>query len=267
MIQELLARYGIEADKQQGQHFLASERILDKEVDAADIEADDVVLEIGAGLGTLTERLAEKADRVIAVEKDQNLVSVLEDRLSTYDNVTITQGDIMDMEWPSFDRCVSNPPYHLSSELIEALGTRQRFSVMVLQKQFADRLTAEPGEDGYSRLTVMARYYFIPVVLETVGADLFYPRPEVDSSLVKLYPRKDRHGIQDEEAFFRTSRALFTHKRKKVRNAVVDARHILNTEKDKVKAVRDEVPHSEQRVINLDIPAINDICQFLEDEL
>jgi len=138
---------------------------------------------------------------------------------------------------------------------------------MILQQQFADRLTAEPGEDGYSRLTVLARYYFIPVVQQTISAEYFYPKPEIDSALVKLFPNEQRHGIENTDQFFTVTRALFTHKRKKVRNAVVDARNILAVEKDDIKPLRDAVPHSEQRVINLDIPAIHEISQFLEDEL
>lgn len=267
MIRELLEKYGLKADPEQGQHFLASEPILDQQIDAASIEPGDTILEIGGGLGTLTERLANKADKVITVETDDQLVSIMKDRLSSYENIEIINGDIMQIEWPSFDRCVSNPPYHLSSELIEDLGKRQTFNIMILQKQFADRLAAEPGESGYSRLTVMARYYFIPIILQSVPADRFYPQPEVDSAMVKLFPRKERHGITNEEHFFMTTRALFTHKRKKVRNAIVDARNILDVEKDDIKPLRDAVPHSEERVINLDIPAIHDISTFLEDRL
>ncbi|MDY6770523.1 MAG: 16S rRNA (adenine(1518)-N(6)/adenine(1519)-N(6))-dimethyltransferase RsmA [Candidatus Nanohaloarchaea archaeon] len=266
MIKETLQRHGLEPDPQQGQHFLADERILQQEVREAEVSADDTLLEIGAGIGNLTRKLTAAAGHVHAVERDKRMVAALREELDGIDNVDVIEGDILELDWPEFDKCVSNPPYEISSELIERLGKAGQLSVLTLQQAFAEKLVAEPGSSGYSRISVLANYHFIPVYIRDVSRESFYPPPEVDSALLKLFPREKQFGIEDEDAFFEVVRALFTHKRKKVRNAFVDSRHILDMDKDAAKAMRDDLPHSEERVINLDLQKLAEVTAFLEDK-
>lgn len=267
MIRQLLQKHGFTPDTHQDQHFLDSEHILNREIEEADLSSTDTVLEIGAGLGNLTRKLAQKAGTVHAIERDKRLVTILQKEFRTTDNITVIQGDAMEIDWPDYDKCVSNPPYHISSSLTEKLGQNQKLSVLTLQKEFAQRLVAQPGSSDYSRLTIMANYYFIPVYLQDIPPSAFYPEPDIDSALVKLYPRPNKFSIQDPDSFLRTVKALFIHKRKKVRNAFVDSRHIIGIDKDQAKTMRDQLPHSQERVINLNMKQLADITHHLEAEL
>lgn len=268
MIEKLLQKHGVSPNTEMDQHFLDSEEVLEKEIEEADMGEEDVVLEIGAGLGNLTEKLSEKAGKVIAVEKDSRLAEILREKFKD-SNVEIVEGDFLKIqeELPDFDKCVSNPPYNLSSDIVETLGEKGKLSVLLLQKDFAKKLVAKPGSSSYVFFTVLTNFYFIPVYIRDVPSRSFVPEPEVDSALVKLFPRKTRFGVEDDEFFLKVVKSLFTHRRKKVRNAVVDSRHILGASKEKLKEIRDSVPHSEERPVNLDIKKIADICKYLENEI
>ncbi len=262
-VSSILNELGVKPVK--GQNFLVSNNVVEALVAAGEVD-DKRVLEIGAGTGNVTEQLAEEAEKVYAVESDTTLAGYLEDRFQD-GNVEVINADILDCEWPEADRCVSNLPFQVSSEVLAMLGERQVQSALILQGELADRIVAEPGNSDYSRLTVMVNYYFVPVKLRDIASSNYYPEPEVDTAIVKLYPNVERHGVEDEGAFFRTVRALFTHRRKKVRNAFVDSRHILGIDKEGAKGLRDELPHSEERVVNLDIRSLADITEFLEGKI
>lgn len=248
-----------------GQNFLQSEAIIQALVEAGEVD-DKNVLEIGPGTGSITEVLSERADKVYAVENDTTLASHIEDRFRD-SNIEVINEDILQYEIPeNVDRCVSNLPFQISSETIEKLGKAQIQSSLILQKDLAEKMVAEPGDSKYGPFTVTANYYFVPVKLRDVSSDRYYPEPDVSTSIVKLYPNKERHGVEDEEFFFNVCQALFTHKRKKVRNAFVDARHIFGIEKEKAKELRDKLPYSELRVIQLDVRKIAEISEFLSDK-
>jgi len=268
-IQKELKNAGIKPDKTQSQHFLKNNSYIEALVEATEIEERHKVLEIGPGTGTITSKTLEKnPEKLIAVERDSQLAVYLKNKFNEYikkQKMEIVTGDILDYNISDqVDRCISNLPFQISSEVLEKLGIRQVQSTLILQKELAERLIADPGENDYSHLTIMARYYFLPVKLQEIPRTAYYPKPDVDTSIVKLYPNKERHKIEDEEKFFHVSKALFTHKRKKTRNAFVDARNMLNITKDKAKQIRDEIPHSEKRVINLDIQDIKEIVESLE---
>ncbi len=262
-VRRTLEELGVKPVK--GQNFLVSENVVEALVAAGEVDGKRV-LEIGAGTGNLTAELAEEAAKVYAVESDTTLAGHLEDRFRGR-NVEVVNADILDCDWPDVDRCVANLPFQVSSEVLEMLGERQIQSALILQGALADRIVAEPGGSEYSRLTVMVNYYFIPVKLRDVKSMNYHPEPDVGTAIVKLYPNVERHGVEKEDAFFRAVRGLFTHRRKKVRNAFVDARHILGIEKEEAKQLRDELPHSEQRVVNLDIRSLAEIAEFLEERV
>lgn len=264
MITELLQKHGLSPKTGLGQHFLDDPSILDREIEEAEIEETDHVLEVGTGLGTLTTRLADAAGQVTTIEQDSGLIPVLKKELRMYDNVDLVHGDALEVEWPDVDRCVCNPPYQIASALVERLGEEGIFSVMVVQEEFAQRLVAEAGTGDYSRLTLLANYYFVPVYLESIPATAFEPEPEVESALIKLFPANKEDEVAPEQ-FFTTVDALFTHKRKKVRNAFVDSRHITGMTKDAAKEMRDDLPYSEERVIDLELQQVVEIAQYLEE--
>lgn len=249
-----------------GQNFLISEPVVTSLVEAGEVEGEEV-LEIGAGTGVITENLAEEAEKVKAVEKSTTLVEHLRERFSDTGNVEIIEQDILEYDFSGVDRCVSNLPFQLTSEILEKLGENQVQSALIVQDELADKIVAEPASSNYGSFTIRMNYYFIPVKMRTVGKTNFYPAPEVDAAIIKLYPNKKRHGVEDEEQLFETVKALFTHKRKKVRNAFVDARHIFGIEKSRAKELRDELPHSEERVNGLEVIQLKDISEFLDSQI
>ena len=158
---------------------------LDLLVDYAELAPEDIVLEIGAGLGFLTELLAKKADKVIAVEIDPRLVRVLRKRFRGMDNIEIVQGDILKMSIQEFNKVVSTPPYSISSHLLFwILSSPFNLAVLTFQKEFAARLNAPVGSDDYCRLSVMSYYKAWIELLDEVPKEAFYPPPEVDSVIV-----------------------------------------------------------------------------------
>lgn len=259
-IEEQLRKVGVKPGK--GQNFLRSEATAAALVEAGEIE-DSRVLEIGPGLGKITEKIAKKTDDLVLVEKNGNLASYIR---KNFPDAEVLKEDFLqvNLEELEVDRVVSNIPFQISSDIIEKLGEAQVQSALIVQDELADKVVAEPSDKNYGFATVKAQYYFVPVKLRTLSSRSFYPEPEVDAAIIKLYPNKDRHSVDDEEAFFDLVKALFTHKRKKLRNAFVDTRHMLGYEKDDAKEIRDELPHSEERVINLGIKELAEVAEYLE---
>lgn len=230
----LLRRHGISPNKLQGQNFLVDEEVARREVKAAHIKSSETVLEIGPGLGALTEHILEKGCRVIAIEKDPSFVKVLKERFASKD-LEIINVDVLKMDLPGFDVVVSNIPYVISSPLTFKL-LRHGFSrgVLTYQEEFAARLLAKSGEPDYSRLSVAAYYYTGAEILETIPPRAFYPQPMVMSAVVRLIPRAPPFEV-DEERFFRLVRGMFTVKRKTVKNALSVAEKVSGVEIDKNK--------------------------------
>lgn len=259
-IERKLREIGVNPGK--GQNFLNSEAAAAALVEAGEINGEKT-LEIGPGLGKITEKLAEKTDDLVLVEKNRNLASYIQEN---FPNSEILNEDFLELDLEELDveRVVSNIPFQISLDIIEKLGKAQVQSALIVQDELADKIVAEPSDKNYGFSTIKAQYYFVPVKLRALSSRSFYPEPEVDAAVIKLYPNKDRHPVEDEEAFFELVKALFTHKRKKLRNAFVDARHMLNYEKDEAKKIRDELPHSEDRVINLGIKELAEVAEHLE---
>lgn len=255
-----LAKLGLEP--KEGQNFLIHEPTIQALVEAGEVE-DHKTLEIGGGLGAITEKLQKKTDDLTVIENDSALANHLKEE---FPEIDVIQQDIMESDISDFERCVSNIPFNLSSEIITKLGENQVQSALVVQEALADKVVSDPGDSDYGHFSALIDYYFLPVKLRTVNSSAFHPSPEVNAAIIKLYPGKDRHGIEDEEFFLSTIKALFTHKRKKLRNAVVDSRNMLDLDKDEIKEVRDEAPHSEERVVNLDVKKLSDVSEWLQSE-
>lgn len=206
-----------------GQHFLIDDRIAQREVDYADIGSHDVVLEVGPGTGVLTKHVARKADRVVAVEIDEMLVKQL--RRTMPDNVDVIHADVLEVDFsslPQFNKIVANLPFQISSPITFKL-LEEGFSVAVLmyQKEFAERMVAQPGSKDYSRLTVHVYYKAKCEILETVPKGKFKPHPRVDTSLVRMIPRDSPpFKVKDEALFLGITKQLFAQRRKKIKNVL-----------------------------------------------
>ncbi len=226
----LVARAGIRGNPDHDQHFLVDDRVLDRLPEYATAVAGmDHVLEIGAGTGGLTDRLLAVADRVTAIERDPDLVAFLRDEFAdaiAAGRLTVVEGDALEVELPAFSVSVSNLPYGISSEAAFRLLPRGRPLVLTFQQEFAERMAADPGEDAYGRLSVTAGHYAEVEVVETVPKEAFDPQPRVESAVVRTRPRDPDYDVPDDDFFLTFLRAVFTQRRKTMRNAIRNTTHI-----------------------------------------
>jgi 16S rRNA (adenine1518-N6/adenine1519-N6)-dimethyltransferase len=215
-IKGILEQYGVTPTKAKGQNFLTDERVAEREVDYLDLDPKDTVLEVGPGLGILTDILLERAERVIAIELDRGMAEYSRNRYG--DSIVFIEGDALKIPFPGFDRFISNIPYSISSPLIfKLLEHRFRKAVVMVQREFADRMVASPGTGDYSRLSVNMYYRAECEILEKVPKSRFWPEPEVDSAVVSIIPRRPPFRVVDEEFYLNLVNSLFQHRRKKIR--------------------------------------------------
>ena len=244
----ILQKYGFHFQKKYGQNFLIDPRVLDKIIDAAEIGPDDFVLEIGPGIGTMTQCLAEKAREVYAVEIDSKLIPILEDTLKAYDNVTILNEDIMKVDIAALAeqrnggkpiKVVANLPYYITTPIIMALFEKkvplESVTVMV-QKEVADRMQVGPGTKDYGALSLAVQYYAKPYIVANVPPNCFIPRPAVGSAVIRL----SRHAkppveVRDPALMFRLIRASFNQRRKTLQNSLYNSSE-LQVSKEQVAA-------------------------------
>ncbi|KKG03236.1 16S rRNA methyltransferase [Methanosarcina mazei] len=227
MVRSILKKYNIKGGTFD-QHFLIDAGYLDRIVAAAELSPQDTVLEIGAGIGNLTERLARRAKKVIAVELDPALVSVLHDRFDAAENIEIIAGDALKVDFPEFDKVVSNLPYSISSEItFKLLRHKFKLGVLMYQYEFAVRMVSPPGCKDYSRLTIDTCYFADASIVMKVPKGAFQPAPEVDSAVIKLIPRPAPFEVRDETFFLQFVAAVFSQRRKKLRNAILNTSSLL----------------------------------------
>lgn len=230
----LLRQWGIRPSKGLGQNFLVDQAALEKIVAAAELAPGDVVLEIGAGLGALTERLARNAGRVVAVELDERMKGVLRETLSGLDNVALVQGDILALDPTELVRpatrykVVANLPYYITSAVLRHLleaSLRPQRMVVTVQREVAERIVAGPGEMSLTAVSV--QFYGQPKLLFRIKPGSFFPSPGVESAVVRVdmydTPPVD---IEDADAFFRIVKAGFAQRRKQLRNTLASGLHL-----------------------------------------
>lgn len=214
-VKALLAQYGISPMKSKGQNFLLDEGVADREIEYLTIMPGETVLEVGPGLGILTERVLALASRTVCIELDAGVAEYIRNRFG--DEVELIKGDALEVEMPSFDRFISNIPYSISSPLIfRILEQNFRRAVIMVQKEFAERMAAKAGTDDYSRLSVNTYYKARCEILEHVPRSKFWPQPEVDSAVVSLVPRPPPFKVVNERFFLHLINMLFQHRRKKI---------------------------------------------------
>lgn len=233
----ILKKYKLSANKSLGQNFLINDSVVDKIVESSDITKEDLVIEIGPGLGNLTEFLLEKAGKVIAIELDERMLEILNDRFSLYDNFEIINQDVLKVDLSNLIKCnkkgeikkvkiVANLPYYITTpiimKLLEDKLDIETITVMV-QKEVADRLIAIPGEKMSGAITYCVYYYATSESITIVENDSFIPEPEVNSEVIKLNIRKDNPvNLLDEQVFFKIIKTSFMQRRKTLINALVN---------------------------------------------
>lgn len=267
----ILRKYNIRPRERLGQNFIVNEEVLQRQVDYAKIKKNDTVLEIGPGIGSLTKVLLENAGKVWVIEKDPEMVNILRARFKGR-NLEIIEGDALKVELPRFDKIVSNIPYSISSPLtFRLLQASFKTAVLTYQKEFARRMIAEPGTREYSRLSIATYYYAKAEILEILKPEVFYPRPEVESAIVRLTPKEKPFEV-DETLFFKTLRALFTQRKKTVKKALIHSSGILGIQIKRrhwrlklEKAIPEDMLN--KRVFQLKPEEVAEICNILRETI
>ena len=239
----ILQKYEFVFQKKYGQNFLIEPRVLDKIIQAADITKEDMVLEIGPGIGSMTQYLCESAKKVIAVEIDKNLIPILKnDTLADYDNVIIIQEDILKMNIRELAekendgrpiKIVANLPYYITTPIIMAIFENsvpvENVTVMV-QKEVAERMQTGPGTKDYGALSLAVQYYARPEIVANVPPNCFIPRPNVSSAVIRLTRHKTCPVfVEDEKIMFQLIRAAFNQRRKTLQNSICNAQDLSFT--------------------------------------
>ena len=236
---DILNRNGIRLNKNLGQNYLIDKNKRDQIIKFANITPEDTVLEIGAGIGTLTIELAKKAGKVIAIEQDPKICKILGERLKNekIDNVEIINDDALKVEFPKFNKIVSNLPYQISSPItFKFLDYNFELAILMYQKEFGDRMMGGVESKNYSRLSAMLYFKCDSKKLADVSCESFIPKPKVDSVVLSLTPKNFQIPNEDFDIYSKFCRALFQHRKKKIRNALIDSRHIIcSLDKKEVK--------------------------------
>lgn len=245
---EIIQKYQFAFQKKFGQNFLIDQHVLEKIIGAAGVTKEDMVLEIGPGIGTMTQYLAENAGQVVAVEIDKNLIPILEETLAAYDNVTVINEDILKLDIKALARehndgkpikVVANLPYYITTPIIMGLFESDvpidNITVMV-QKEVAQRMQAGPGTKDYGALSLAVQYYANPYIAANVPPNCFIPRPNVGSAVIRL----TRHqmppvAVKEPALMFELIRASFNQRRKTLQNSLNNAQN-LNFTKDQIAA-------------------------------
>ena len=249
----VLQRYGFNFQKKYGQNFLIDTHVLDKIIGAAQIGPDDFVLEIGPGIGTMTQYLAEAAREVVAVEIDTKLIPILQDTLKEYDNVTVLNEDILKMDIRKIAeeknggkpiKVVANLPYYITTPIIMGLFESEvpldSITVMV-QKEVADRMQVGPGTKDYGALSLAVQYYAEPYIVANVPPNCFIPRPAVGSAVIRLTRYQEKPvKVNDASFMFKIIRASFNQRRKTLQNGLYNSSE-LRIPKEKTVAALEEM--------------------------
>ena len=245
---EVIKKYEFCFQKKFGQNFLIDGHVLDKIIAGAGVTKDDMVLEIGPGIGTMTQYLAEAAGKVVAVEIDRNLLPILQETLADYDNVKVIHADVLSLDLEKLVqeenggrpiKVVANLPYYITTPIIMALFEQHvplaNVTVMV-QKEVAARMKSGPGSKDYGALSLAVQYYAEPYIVANVPCNCFMPRPNVDSAVIRLTRYEEPLvQVKDEKMLFKIIRASFNQRRKTLQNGLNNSSE-LNFTKDQIAA-------------------------------
>ena len=260
-VKEILERYGFKFSKSLGQNFLIDGNIVRKIVDEGDITSEDYIIEIGPGMGTLTEELALRAKKVVAIEIDDTLLPILDETLGKYDNVEVIHGDVLKIDIEKLIeenlsggpvKVVANLPYYVTTPIIAKLiedNLNLESIIVMVQKEVAERMEAGPGGKEYGSLSVFVNFYSKPEIVVKVPKTVFMPQPKIDSAVIKLEIKKELPDV-DKDKFFKIVKAAFSKRRKKtILNSL--STYGFNIEKETIKEALEKLN------INVDTRAEN----------
>lgn len=248
---DIIQKYHFAFQKKYGQNFLIDTHILDKIIEAADVTQEDFVIEIGPGIGTMTQYLCEHAREVVAIEIDTALIPILEETLAVYENITILNQDVLKTDLNEIVRTrnqgrpikvVANLPYYITTPIIMGIFEEhvpvESITVMV-QKEVADRMQVGPGTKDYGALSLAVQYYAKPQIIANVPPGCFIPRPNVGSAVIRLTAHKEKPvSVKDEKLMFDLIRASFNQRRKTLLNSIHNASYLQISKEAVLKAVR-----------------------------
>lgn len=254
---EIVKKHGFKFTKSLGQNFLIDDEIIDRIVEGADAKEGDKIIEVGPGIGTLTRELASKAEKLMAVEIDRNLIPILKDTLADFDNVEVVNEDIMRADINALIeehldggpvKLVANLPYYITTPIIMRFleeNINVTDIVIMVQKEVAERMNATPGNKTFGALSVAVQYYCDTEIIAKVPRHLFVPKPNVDSIVIALRVRPEKkYKVESEEIFFKTVKAAFGQRRKTLLNSITSMGII---DKDTVREVLAEAGIDEKR--------------------
>lgn len=226
---EVVEKHEFRFSKSLGQNFLVDETVLEDILNSAEVNKDDMVIEIGPGVGTLTRELLKRAKKVVAIELDSRLIGILQDELSNFDNFTLINKDALKVDFKELIgdeksvKIVANLPYYVTTPIISKLLTEEykfKSLTIMIQKEVAERMAASPGTKDYGALSLLAQYYCNTEIVRRVSPNSFIPRPKVDSIVIKLEKLSEpKVKVEDEKLFFSLVRAAFNMRRKTLWNA------------------------------------------------
>ncbi|MBI4597499.1 MAG: ribosomal RNA small subunit methyltransferase A [Candidatus Omnitrophica bacterium] len=228
-LKSLLKTHDLRLTKRRGQNYLIDAQAIRRVVDACELSGEETVVEIGAGLGALTEPLAERARHVIAIEVDRGIAALLRGRLAGRGHVDVQCADMLEMPWPSPHPAVvvGAIPYHITSQIVARLCEERRAiqrAVLIVQEEVADRLTARPGTKAYGRLSVLMQWSWEATRIFRLARSAFFPQPDVDSSCLRLRPqRQPPAAVDNETVLFEVVKTAFSHRRKTLINCLCDS--------------------------------------------
>ena len=226
----ILNKHGIKLNKNLGQNYLIDKNKRDQIINFGNLTKNDVVLEIGTGIGTLTIEIAKRAGKVIAIEQDTKIANILKERLEEekIDNVELINDDALNVDFPKFNKIISNLPYQISSPItFKFLQYDFDLAVLMYQKEFARRMNGQVATKDYSRLSAMLYFKCDVTTLTDVSSESFIPKPKVDSTVVGLTPKENKISADEFKVYSNYTKALFQHRNKKIHNALIDSRHVI----------------------------------------
>lgn len=273
---KILKKYNIKLNKNLGQHYLIDDFKRRKIIESAHLNKEDIVLEIGPGIGTLSFEIAKNVKKLIVIEQDSKILKILSKEIEKRNitNIELIEGDGVKVDFPKFNKIISNLPYQISSPItFKFLEHDFDLGILMYQKEFAQRMLGKPSTKNYSRLSAMLYFKSNIEYLIDVSKESFLPKPKVDSTVLKISPRPNNICEEDFENYKKIVNCLFQHKNKKSGNALINSRHIIGfKDKKELKNLLKEKSENKEleellnhRVINLSPEEILKITQELKD--
>ncbi|MHA1835615.1 MAG: 16S rRNA (adenine(1518)-N(6)/adenine(1519)-N(6))-dimethyltransferase RsmA [Candidatus Odinarchaeia archaeon] len=256
---KILKRKKLRLSKKLGQSFIIDPYYIQKQLEYAELTQNDVILEIGCGIGNLTRYIAPLVKKVICIEVDRRFKEILRVLTDKFNNIDVIFDDVLKADFPAFNKILSNIPYYISSPItFKLLKYSFELGVLTYQYEFAKRLIAKTGEPDYGRVTVNFNLYAEAKLMDVVPKDAFFPIPAVDSAIVKITPRRIKIASEIEN-FELVIRELFAYKNRKVRKATGFFLKKLGKDRHLIEKVLSELPYADLKVKELDIKMVDDV--------